>query len=266
MTFRRRWMTLLVVALAALATRRADAQASARPSSSHGAILVRVADGNDQPLWGGDIDLPLLDVHFAVPDGGKLLIKDVAPGTYIVQARRVGYAAQRRFVKVGDDTARVQFTMYPGSAVDTVKVTAFRDSWAEDFARHQKLGFGKFYNTVDILESHEVFLSTFLKRTPGLLVSAGSPDVVHSIRASGRCGMMQIYWDGMLMNGTESSPGSLIAQDRPRGGFGNATAFDINSIPLETIAGIEVYTDVAAIPALYASSRDECGAVFVWSK
>ena len=241
-----------------------DAQSST--PASRGAILVRVADGNDRPLWGGDVDLPLLDVHFSVPDGGKLLIKHVAPGTYIIQARRVGYAPQRRFVKVGADTTRVQFTLYPGSSLDTVKVTAFSDSWAQDFERHRKLGFGKFYNAVDILESRESLLSSFLKRTPGVLVSVGEPDVVHSIRASGRCGMMQIYWDGMLMNGSESSPGNLLVQDKPRGGFGNAAAFDINSIQLETVAAIEVYTDVAAIPALYASTRDECGALFIWSK
>src|SRR4051812_23095853 len=56
-----------------------------------GAMLLRVADANDSTLAGAAIVLPALDVTFAVPVGGNLLIRDVKPGTYIVQARRLGY-------------------------------------------------------------------------------------------------------------------------------------------------------------------------------
>jgi hypothetical protein len=183
-----------------------------------------------------------------------------------VQAKRIGYALARQLVKVGDDTARVQFTMYPGASLDTVKVLSFADSWATDFDRHRKLGFGSFYDAAEIQASGTLQVSSFLKRTRGVIVSVGSPDVLHSVRASGRCGMMQIYWDGQLMNAPESSPGTVIAQSGPRGGYGNASAFDINSIPLEKIGAIEVFTDIASIPALYRSSRDECGAILIWSR
>jgi hypothetical protein len=126
----------------------------------------------------------------------------------VIQARRIGYALQRRIVRVGTDTTDLHFTLYPGATIDAVKVTAFRDTWAEDFQRHQKMGFGSFYNSVDILESKAPLVSSFLKRVPGLAISPGEPDVVHTVRTSGRCGMIQIYWDGMLMNATESTPGT----------------------------------------------------------
>ena len=253
-----------IAACCAIGSSRAHAQAT--PAASHGAIFVRVADANDQPLWGGDIDLPVLDVHFPVPDGGNLLLKDVPPGVYLIQAKRIGYAVQRRLVKVGTDTTRVQFTMVSGTMLDTVKVTAYNDTWVTDFERHKKAGFGTFYNAADIANAHAERLSTFMNRARGVVISVGEPDVVHSVRASGRCGMMQIYVDGMLMNAPESTPGNLTAQSRPRDGFGNASAFDINSIPLTTIGAIEVYTNTASIPALYRSSRDECGVLLIWTK
>lgn len=241
--------------------------ASAAAQSPKGAILVRVADADDHPIWGAEVDIVSLDVHFSVPDGGMLLIKDVRPGAYVVQARRVGYAVQRRLVKVGDDTTRVQFTMPRINALlDTVTVSAVAGFWLEDFDRHRRMGLGQFYGAAEIAEARPPRLSTYLARARGVDVRIGEPDIVQSRRAIGRCPAMQIYLDGMIMNATESTPVGAIFNGAPRRGFGNATAFDINSIPTSSIAAIEVYTDVATIPPLFRSGRDECGAMLIWTK
>jgi hypothetical protein len=70
----------------------------------------------------------------------------------------------------------------------------------------------------------------------------------------------------MIMNANNSAPVTAIANGAPSRGFGNGAAFDINSIPLWSIAAVEVYTDIATIPPLFRSGRDECGAMLIWTK
>src|SRR4029079_16806463 len=116
-----------------------------------GAMSVRVADANDSTLSGAAIVLPTLDVTFAVPASGTLLIRDVRPGTYLVQARRLGYAQQTKMLRVGKDTAQLSFTLLPATnELDTVRVTEIAGTWQADFLRRQKLGFGQFFTLADI--------------------------------------------------------------------------------------------------------------------
>jgi hypothetical protein len=44
------------------------------------------------------------------------------------------------------------------------------------------------------------------------------------------------------------------------------TLFDLNSIEPSSIAGIEIYTSTATIPAKYNGTRSTCGLVVIWTK
>ena len=183
-----------------------------------GAMSVRVADVNDSTLTGAAIILPTLDVTFAVPATGKLLIRDVAPGTYLVQARRLGYAQQTKMLRVGKDTAQVSFTLLPASnELDTVRVTEIAGTWQADFLRRQKLGFGQFFPLADILAAHADRLTSLLRNVRGIVVTPQRGTGVDQItlsRSAGDCKTVAIYLDGVLMNGSAVVQTAMVTKQQ----------------------------------------------------
>jgi hypothetical protein len=213
-----------------------------------GAIFTTVLDAAGDPLSGAEILLPTLDVHFTVPSGGALLIRDVPSGMYLVQARHLGYAIQNRIVRVGVDTPTVRFLLAPVSqTLDTVKVSADPLGWFSDFEKNRKRGLGQFFTKLDLKKSGSPKLSQFLHRATGVRVTQGqdmlSPDVVSTFRCAG--GSLVVFLDG-----TEIS---------------NTPEFDINVVPTTMVAGMEIYTDLARIPARYRTSHDRCGTILLWT-
>jgi hypothetical protein len=185
-----------------------------------GAMLLRVADANDSSLAGAAIVLPTLDVTFAVPVGGSLLIRDVAPGTYIVQARRLGYAPQTKLLRVGTDTAQVHFNLAPtANELDTVRVTGIAGTWQADFLRRQRLGFGQYFTQADILAAHADRLTSLLRNARGLVVKPardGAPDQINLVRSAGDCSSVAIYLDGVLVNGQAVVQTAMVTKQQPK--------------------------------------------------
>lgn len=324
----------------------AGLQAAVGQATPHatGAMRVSVVDGANAAISGAEIVLPTFDVKFAVPSGGTLVIRDVAPGMYVVQARRVGYALVTRLVKVGADTTAIRFVLQPSATpLDTVTVNATPTGRIAEFERRRHLGLGQFFTGADIASSNSADLASFLRRAHGVLVKAGNPDIVTLLRDT-RCGAMPIYLDGILINPGDATVATILAAqaagrdgrlpdpqarttapnnpptnppsgtggppsgstsgngstsgstsggtsgsgsrggapprptptaamlagpagstvDVPATPIGSASTFDINSIPLSLVAGIEVYTDVGSMPPGYPPSQ--CGAIFLWSK
>jgi hypothetical protein len=44
-----------------------------------------------------------------------------------------------------------------------------------------------------------------------------------------------------------------------------SSLFDVNQVPLSTLAGIEVYPTLAGVPAEFRVAGAECGVVLVWT-
>ncbi len=232
-----------------------------------GAILARVVDDAGAPISGVEIRFPVLNIGFPVPDGGKLLLKDMKRGTYIVQARRVGYAAQNRVAYVGDDTATVEFTLSRVTTLDTVSVEAAPTGWISDFERYQKLGLGQFFTPKDLRESGALTVSQFMRRARGVMIAyakRGGTDVVYSPR----CGAMTVYLDGSPITvkggvgeitfASRGSEATVVPPSNPE--------FDINLVPFAALVAIEVYTDIASIPPKYRYGGERCGAIFLWTR
>jgi hypothetical protein len=104
------------------------ATAVAQTPAARGAMFVKITDTRDSTLWGAEVELTTLGVKFQVPDIGVLLIKDVPAGTYVLQARRVGYAQQVKLVRVAAAASRSP------SATPTSSATCVRLGVARPFA------------------------------------------------------------------------------------------------------------------------------------
>lgn len=172
------------------------------------------------PVDRAEIQVPTLDVKFAVPPGGVLVVKDVPPGVYVVQAKRLGFAIQSRIVHVGSDTT-----------------------------------------ASDLRESRAVVISQFLKRARGIIVNYGSPNKgTADVVSSTRCGAVSVYLDGQPLSPTIHRMTNYIGAGAKEH---DDPVFDINVVPVSMVSAIEVYTELATIPAEYRFPGQECGAVFL---
>ena len=272
----------LVFGLLIAAALAGDASAQTT-SRGRGAIFVQVADVTGAPIEGAEVQLPILDVGFSIPHGGAFLIRDVPAGLYVLQARRIGFGVASRIVRVGVDTPTVRFTLQHVTTLDTVNVNASPTGWISEFDRHKRQGLGQFFTVNDIANSGSTRVSQFLRRARGILVQYPNGPGADRV-TSMRCGELTVFLDGMPITPTSSGGAITYAPVSDGGGSGSASSssgssfggpavtlgqtaeFDINMIPLAIIAAIEVYTDVASIPARYRTGHDRCGTILIWTR
>jgi hypothetical protein len=176
---------------------------------SPGAMRVAVVDLNGTALPGAELELPMLEVKFAVPEGGTLLVNHVPAGTYVLQVRRLGYAMQTRLVTVRGDTQSVRFALDKLVAtLDTVNVTARENDRSRDFERRLRAGHGKVFTSNDIEKSHAVLLTQFLETVHGVKLQSvsGGYSERAPLGASGVCpsGVL-VYLDGVAVNALEDT-------------------------------------------------------------
>jgi hypothetical protein len=182
---------------------------SDKPTHSPGAMRVAVMDLTGAALPGAELELPMLEVKFAIPDGGTLLVNHVPAGTYVVQVRRLGYAMQTRLVTVHADTQSVRFALDKAVAsLDTVTVTAPENLQSREFERRLRAGHGKLFTASDIEKSHAVLLTQFLETVHGVKLQAVSGGYSERavLGAAGTCpsGVL-VYLDGVPVNSLEDS-------------------------------------------------------------
>jgi hypothetical protein len=292
-------------------TRDADAQQAKR----RGAIYFQVIDTSVNPLAGAEIVLPHLGLAMQLAEEGSLLLVDVPNGTYLIQARHLGYRAEWQLVRVTDDTARAHFTLMPAAhALDTVAVLADGaplEARLRDFLRRSASSPSGYFLTRDDVERRRpADISALLQTVSGVVVqrAAAGTTLLRSRRSSGnRCSTgMLVFVDGQLLNSPASLGGrqrtprdDSLALRRPRGGGtsggtlagGRArrgavagqmvgadplpsvdatasvtpTTFDVNLIPLSTLAGVEVYPNLFGVPAEFRVPGAECGVVLMWT-
>lgn len=103
---------------------RAQAPQAGEPHGRdiHG-VVVAVDDG--QPLPGTEVRLLELGLGELTHGDGTFHIEGVPPGTYTVQADRLGYAVEQREVTVTEEGVEVRFELRPQAlAIDPLVVTA----------------------------------------------------------------------------------------------------------------------------------------------
>jgi hypothetical protein len=172
-------------------------------------MRIAVVDAAGDALRGAEIELPMLDVKFAVPDGGMLLINHVPAGMYVVQIRRLGYSMQTRLVTVHADTPSVRFMLdRVATTLDTVNVTAPENGQLKDFERRLRAGRGKFFTAHDFEKSNAMLLTQFLETVHGVKLHAvsGGYSERSPLGAAGTCpsGVL-VFLDGVAVNALEDS-------------------------------------------------------------
>lgn len=234
---------------------------------------VIVADSTGQPLADVEVRLPALFKSAVTSERGGFRITGIPAGEQQVLVRRIGYGpADARVTFAASRTLEKRIILRRVVVLDTMSV--LERASLPSFEEHRRLGLGHFFTREQIQPMEGMHLSSLLGQVPGLGLISGAAGIAwilpnrakkHPCREGDlKClrehNMMrppggalkcysQVYLDNMLMN-----PG------RP------TEAFDVNTIPPNTIEALEYYSSHLQTPHKYDDPNADCGVLVIWTR
>ena len=236
----------------------------ARPPTQQritGVIDGTVTDSILNPIAFADITILRTDIRIETNSAGRFRFVDVPAGQYLLIVRRIGFRPVSSIIQVGvRDTLRLSFTLEKSiQTLDKVVVIEERRSLRMlEFEARRKQGVGWFMTEQQIEQRNLPVSADYLRFAPSISLAptpnaSGNPDLVAISKreggsfngdGAGACAM-QIVIDGVPMP--------------PR--------FPLELLPTpKEIAGIEVYSGPATIPAQYSGLDRRCGMVLFWTR
>lgn len=259
--------------------------ATARVSLAQGEISGRVttSDSTRVPVAGAEVVIPRLQRTAASDSLGRFRLKDLPTGVHLVVIRAVGFRAESSTVSLQkDDVLSVDLRLRRSEATALPEriVTAPGErpnAKLVEFNERRVAGTGHFIDRTQLVKAEGGMRQTgdVISLIPGIVVRRGSNRIwVATGRAiSNSCAFcsgeksalhpadfaagarpacfMDVYLDGAL----------VFDSRHPGNGL-----FDVNVIPPEHIAGIEVYTSAAQVPAKYNRTGGGCGVLLIWTR
>jgi hypothetical protein len=215
-----------------------------------GSVRGIVRDAGGKPLPGARVALPTAGVEGMTTAAGQFTLDSLPGGSWMLEARAVGFQPQRVAVDILDSTTTDALVALVAVAptVDTVRVRA--DRWSQQqagFEQRKKMGFGYFYDEDAISRRNPRFAADLLRGTPGVTVSPGS---------QGR--------DRVLMRGTGGAGQCIptIFLDGVRTTVPNGQLDDL--VQPTDIRAVEVYTGTGSVPIEFQSNTG-CGSLVIWT-
>jgi len=266
--------------------------AAARHATAQGEISGRVvaADSGRPPVQGVEATIAKLGRTATSDSSGRFRFKDMPPGEHVLVLRAIGFKSESSKVFIDrDEVVSAQVVMTRTTTDLPERVVTAPDATPSaklvEFMERQKAGIGHFITREQLARAEGGVRHTgdLIATIPGVLVRRGSnkiwiasgrtrstgcafPDP--KLKAEQDCGrqrldradsiagarpgcFMDVYVDGAM----------VFNSSNPQFGL-----FDVNSIPPEHIAGIEVYTSAAQIPARYNRTSAGCGVLLIWTR
>jgi hypothetical protein len=262
-------VALLMLIGGSLASRGVGAQ-----SVLKGVVLVNIVE---TPIAGAEVALPALNLKATSDSAGRFRIVGIPPGNYVVTVRALRFSPVSSVLAFGkadsvdtDMLLTAAKTVLPAvgvvaEAVPTGKLAAFDE--------RRRGGFGHFVTSNELEKMGAQRLSDVMARVPGNKVMPGFTSAAWMYSGRGpqsRSSGALPSLDRMdIAKGAKSGfcyaavmlDGIFVYQGAP-----GETLFDINSIPVSEIAGIESYAGGATMPTQYNGTRNSCGLIIIWTK
>ena len=243
----------LIASLAVLVGGQASAQLPVPAGSGEprrGAITGIVADSAGTGIVGATIFV-VGSPGIAVSDtDGAFRLTGVTAGSQTLVARRIGFRPESLSVSVPPDSTLSVVVHVEAVAhrVAPMVVTASNFRYTgrlRGFNERRDRGIGRFFTAEDIEKRSPRVVSDLLRMLPGTRVSAINGQNVITFRGL-RC--PPLVW----LDGTPATAGYL----------------DVDAFAPMTLAGIEVYSGLASVPAELAWMRGKssCGVIALWTK
>lgn len=258
---------------------------SARASLAQGEISGRVLspDSGRAPVQGAEASISKLGRRALSDSAGRFRLKDVPPGEHVVFLRAIGFRSESSVVVIDQDEVvswDVVLTRSTGTVLPERVISASGErptAKLAEFTERRSAGVGHFISREQLAKAEGGLRKTgdLIAILPGVNARRGSNKVwIATGRATSTgcafCTMrleelnrfdvaagarpacyMDVYLDGAM----------VFDSRHPENGL-----FDVNTIPPEHIAGIEVYASAAQIPAKYNRTGNGCGVLLIWTR
>lgn len=222
-------------------------------SAGTGRIIGRVNDGvTEDPVTAAAVSVSERTGTVETNGRGRFVLSGLPVGAHELRVRRPGYAPLRHRVTVRRGlTTEIEIGLVPTSAeMDPIVATATRPrqlevtGFYERKIRGEMLGVGTFLTAEDI--------ERWRPRTVDDFIEDRIPEI------QGR-GVTLVNTTGLM--GWKGCPVAIYVDGIPQRSYGIGGAVLPNHI-----AGLEVYTGLAGVPADLRDERNRCGAVVAWTR
>jgi hypothetical protein len=244
----------------------------------------------NEPIGSGILTLLTQDgqrIATAVTDDAGIWLLEVpGPGTYFVEAKRLGYQPWidgPLEVNPGGDATFVYHLRETAVPLDPLEISAIateRYLGLSGFYERQRSDFGHFMEPDEIERRQATRITDLLSAIPGVrLVSTGEIGSSYiqlrgsNLSTGGMC-RPRIFVDGLMYVPGDGRPKLIYESDverlfdeNPQLKLDNALAIDDIGHP-STIAAIEVYRSGAQVPVQFGgtSVQTQCGVIVVWTR
>jgi hypothetical protein len=269
------WAEMQRAADSILAVERADSIAAAAAAAraplvrqgatsqqlgGKGLLYGRVLSPEGKPIGFAQVQAMGTPITTVTDSSGRFRLPDLTVGPYFLRARKVGYdpvvfsAQVIRGDSLDATITLTAFTAARGTRLDTVRVTADADRMSRrlrGFDERRRTARGLYVDRAEITLRRPQQLSDLLRGRPNITVQrngANGETQVFGPRlsiSSGYCPLALIV-DGVLIPNAAGSIDALV--------------------PVEMIAGIEVYNSGTSVPGEFARLGTDCGAIVVWTR
>lgn len=253
--------------------------AGARASAQTG-IAGIVKDANTgRPIAGADVTIEALRRQTTSDADGHYRLVDLPAGTSAITARHVGYVSAANVVVVDEGQLRsVDIELAPvPTTLDTVAVKGSRRGIGvglEGFADRQRLGFGKFIDSVELRRNDHRHVGDMLRGFASLHVvhppvcGGRSMNCVittnYEVAMSGTGGCsLQVMLDGTVVSRGGPVDGAERGAD-PRHDW--PSRFDLTSVAVGSLAAMEVYPRGGEVPMVFQDFDTKCGLLVLWTR
>ena len=187
---------------------------------------------------------------------GAFLLTPVPTGTHSLHVRRLGYLPLTMQVTMFDgDTLTARLTLARVVTLDSIEVATARSGIAE-FEERRANGAGHYITRDELARYPTRRVADVLGRVPGLRVSSNrSRGESYAMSARGPISLSgtpcytQVYVDGFPVYSGPPSP-----------------AFNLNTVSVVDVEGIEFYRGGAGLPAKFNRTGSACGVLVIWTK
>ena len=179
---------------------------------------------------------------------GGFTYEGLRPGSYLLQARAVGYTVSNWVVRVGAaEEQHRTFAMEP-LTVELAPVTvegqpSFAERQRLEFEERRRSGRGYFITETDIQHANATTIAQVLRNVPGVLAVCTSGGCVLRMARSPRNCFPEYFVDGFP-----------------------ATFSTTAQLPTVGVIGIEVYRSLSEAPQQFIRSDQMCGAIVIWTR
>jgi hypothetical protein len=264
------------------------------PADGAGQVLRgRLLDlDTNQPITGGVVTLARNGREWVVSvvtgDDGSYRLAAPGPGSYLVEARRLGYRAwidgpvELRAGDRWESEYRLQALPIPLDPVGVKARNEARDPLLErvGFYERQRADFGHFVTRAQIAARDARRVTDLLAAIPGVRILPSSTglsragiDVRGSVLSRGGACHPRVFVDGLMVIRGDARPRGtdLFGQQATevRGDPAERLEIALNDVVMpQDIEALEVYRSATQVPVRFGGSgtATQCGAIVIWTR